>query len=100
MPSPFPGMDPFLEDERHWPSFHHAFVESVRQVLRPGLLDRYRATTAVRLYDAESVPAGAGGLRHCSEEYIEIRHAADDRLVTLLDIVSPANKTTAAGREA
>jgi hypothetical protein len=34
------------------------------------------------------------------EEYIEIRRRNDGRLVTLVEVVSPANKTTAAGRKA
>jgi hypothetical protein len=34
------------------------------------------------------------------EETIEIRHRGDGRLVTLIDVVSPANKTTESGRQA
>ena len=33
------------------------------------------------------------------EEYIEIRQRTDGRLVTLVDVVSPANKTTTQGRQ-
>ena len=36
---------------------------------------------------------------HC-EEYIEIRQRTDGRLVTLVDLASPTNKTAAAGRSA
>src|SRR5207302_1433015 len=39
------------------------------------------------------------GDRH-TEEFIEIRQRGDGRLVTLLDVVSPINKTTASGRQA
>jgi hypothetical protein len=35
-----------------------------------------------------------------SEEFIEIRTRSDNKLVTLLEVVSPANKTTVAGRQA
>src|SRR4029453_4913439 len=35
-----------------------------------------------------------------SEEFIEIRSRTDNKLVTLLEVVSPANKTTPAGRQA
>jgi hypothetical protein len=35
-----------------------------------------------------------------TEEFIEIRSRADGKLVTLLELVSPANKTTPAGRQA
>ena len=34
------------------------------------------------------------------EDYIEIRQRSDSRLITLLDLVSPANKTTQQGRTA
>jgi hypothetical protein len=26
MASPFPGMDPYLEDRAHWPDFHATFI--------------------------------------------------------------------------
>ncbi|MCX7969367.1 MAG: DUF4058 family protein, partial [Armatimonadetes bacterium] len=26
MPSPFPGFDPYLEDERFWHDFHQRFI--------------------------------------------------------------------------
>ena len=42
MPNPFPGMDPFLEDEKLWPVFHHQFAACLYQILLPGLVDRYR----------------------------------------------------------
>ena len=35
-----------------------------------------------------------------SEDFLEIRSRADGRLVTLVEVVCPANKTTPAGREA
>jgi hypothetical protein len=35
-----------------------------------------------------------------TEEFIEVRNRADGRLVTLIEVVSPANKTTPAGRAA
>lgn len=28
MASPFPGMDPYLEDPAFWPDFHHRFLEN------------------------------------------------------------------------
>src|SRR5438309_2121385 len=34
------------------------------------------------------------------EDYLAISERYDGRLVTLLDVLSPANKTTAAGRQA
>jgi hypothetical protein len=84
-------MDPYLEAAGHWPLFQHTFVACLREDLQPGLVDRYRVRVLERHY-------GARGEHH--EEYIEIVRQSDDQLVTLLDVVSPSNKTTAAGREA
>src|SRR5581483_7100702 len=53
MPSPFPGMDPFLEDEGLWPVFQHQLVTCLYQILLPGLVDRYRARVVQRLYTTE-----------------------------------------------
>src|SRR3954447_25566110 len=100
MPSPFPGMDPYLEDERHWPAFQHQFVACLYQILLPGLVDRYRARVGQRQYATE-VPLFTSVIREeHTEEYVEIRQRGDSRLVTLLDVVSPSNKLTAAGRAA
>src|SRR6516164_3823018 len=93
MPSPFPGMDPYLEDEGLWPVFHHQLVMCLYQFLLPGLVDRYRARVCQRYYDA-------GDHTEHHEDYVEIRQRSDDRLVTLLEVVSPANKTAPAGRGA
>ena len=30
MPSPFPGMDPYLEHPRHWQDFHTEFLTTIR----------------------------------------------------------------------
>jgi hypothetical protein len=86
-------MDPYLEDERVWPTFQHQLVSCLYQILLPGLIDRYRARVGQRRYTDEAAAV------RC-EDYIEIRQRSDGRLVTLLDVVSPANKTTTAGRQA
>lgn len=39
MPSPFPGMDPYLEDPAIWPDFHNAFAGDLRAALN-GILPR------------------------------------------------------------
>ena len=43
MPSPFPGMDPYLEDPAIWPDFHHAFAGDIRAVLNTALPRPYYA---------------------------------------------------------
>jgi hypothetical protein len=99
MPSPFPGMDPYLEDERFWPAFHHQLVNCLYQILLPGLVDRYRARVGQRLYVTEQALFTSIIREEHQEEFIEIRHRNDGRLVTLLDLASPSNKTTALGRQ-
>jgi hypothetical protein len=93
-------MDPYLEDEKLWPAFHHQLVSCLYQVLLPGLVDRYRARVGQRLYFTEQALFTSVLREEHHEEYIEIRQRSDGRVVTLLEVVSPTNKTTAAGRKA
>jgi Protein of unknown function (DUF4058) len=100
MPSPFPGMDPYLETAKLWPAFQHQLLACLYQILLPGLVDRYRARVGTRTYVSE-MPLFTSVLREqYTEEFIEIRNRADGKLVTLLEVVCPANKTTPAGRQA
>jgi hypothetical protein len=93
-------MDPYLEDEAVWPGFHHQLVMSLYQILLPGLVDRYRARVNQRYYVNEQALFTSVVREEHHEDYIEIRQRGDGRLVTLVDVVSPANKTTPAGRDA
>jgi hypothetical protein len=100
MPSPFPGMDPYLEDESLWPVFHHQLVTCLYQILLPGLVDRYRARVNQRHYVTEQALFTSVVREEHHEDYVEIRQRADGRLITLVDVVSPANKLMQAGRAA
>jgi hypothetical protein len=100
MPSPFPGMDPFLEAADLWPAFHHQFVAGLYQLLLPGLVDRYRARVSQRVYVTEVALFTSVVRDQHVEELIEIRQRGDGRLVTMIDAVSPANKMTPEGRQA
>ena len=92
MPSPFPGMDPFLEEESLWPWFQHQLAITLKQMLPVEVGDRYWVQILKRRFRV-------GHQEHC-EEYVGIHAEADGRLVTLLDIVSPTDKLTEAGRAA
>ena len=100
MPSPFPGMDPYLEEDGLWPAFHHQLVLCLYQLLLPGLVDRYRARVGQRHYTTEQALFTSVVREEHHEDYIEIRQRSDGRLITLVDVVSPANKLTTAGRSA
>ena len=100
MPSPLPGMDPYLEDDKLWSIFHMHLVHSLYQLLLPGLMDRYRARLAERRHVLEQALFTSIVREEHNEPYLEIRQRADGRLVTVVDVVSPANKTTDSGRQA
>jgi hypothetical protein len=100
MASPFPGMDPYLEDEKLWPVFQHHLVMCLYQVLLPGLVDRYRARIGQRHYVTEQALFTSVVREEHQEEFIEVRQRTDGKLVTLVDVVSPTNKLIGAGRQA
>ena len=49
MPSPFPGMDPYLEHPSLWPDVHTALINEIRYVLTPLLSPRYTARLDVHV---------------------------------------------------
>ena len=49
MPSPFPGMDPFIEDQE-WEDFHSTFNTVMREALAPGVEPRYIVRVERRVY--------------------------------------------------
>jgi len=50
MPSPFPGMNPFLEQDDAWEDFHHDFISRARELLADQVGDRYFVKVETRLY--------------------------------------------------
>jgi hypothetical protein len=40
MPSPFSGMDPYLED-RYWTEFHREMIRTLMAIVAPSLANRY-----------------------------------------------------------
>lgn len=53
MPSPFPGMDPFLEQSLFWSSFHSRLIVAIADVIEPQLGDRYYIEVETRTYQAD-----------------------------------------------
>ena len=49
MPSPFPGMDPFIEGQV-WEDFHPTFITAMREALTVQLRPRYVVRVEVRVY--------------------------------------------------
>lgn len=50
MPTPFPGMDPYLERRSVWEEVHTDLITEIRQFLTPMLRPRYRVAIEQRTY--------------------------------------------------
>jgi hypothetical protein len=53
MKSPFPGMDPFLEEPAFWPDFHIRFINAWCEAIADALPPHYEATLGERVYLVE-----------------------------------------------
>lgn len=128
MASPFPGMDPYLQDPAFWPDFHHRFLdcwcEAVADLLpeaydarlneRVQLLKASEEVTKLLYPDvvvsrgaqpARRIEGGGGTLllepvtiphevfEEVRQVWVEILHRPDRRLVAVLEMLSPTNKT-------
>ncbi len=130
MPSPFPGMDPYLEGYL-WADVHQALAGQIRKQLAPQVEPTYAVRLAVYM-ENDLVPASELGVVYPAVEVVrppqpaprtlregliqtaaiapapvfmplamplpvrlvnvEIRDVARNRLVTAIEILSPANK--------
>ncbi len=79
MPSPFPGMDPYLEGTL-WMGIHSQLTAEIARQLAPKLRPKYLALTTERFV------------------MVEIRESASRQLVTAIEVLSPTNKRSD-GRE-
>src|SRR5207248_8535946 len=50
MPTPFPGMDPYLEQPALWPDVHNGLIAELRNALVPQLRPRYYVALEERKY--------------------------------------------------
>ncbi len=122
MPSPFPGMDPWLEGEEVFPDLHDSLIfllkEAVNAALPPGYVatsrnkvwvdDELRREPDVALFGRDRGSNGNGGTATAlaglvavgqrltpeptEEPYLEIVSTKGKRLVTAVEVVSLANK--------
>src|SRR6516164_1643463 len=58
MPSPFPGMDPYLETPDLWPDVHHELISQIRHQLNPRLRPKYVARVELRVYISDDDDPG------------------------------------------
>ena len=78
MPSPFPGMDPFIESQR-WTSFHDRFIVSLGDALVPQVRPRYVVDVGERVYLEREI-------------FLTLRDRASNEVVTVIEVLSPSNK--------
>jgi hypothetical protein len=88
MPSPFPGVDPFLEDQVYWPEFHSKYIRGAQESLAERVPDDYE----VRLGQRPSLILESDLSEEVVEHRIEIRRFPGRELVTVLELLSPSNK--------
>jgi hypothetical protein len=93
MPSPFPGMDPYLEGDL-WTPFQSLFACEIVLQLSPLLRPAFVALPDKRYYSAGS--RGGDPIPHA---FAVIRKPMLGAIVTWIEIISPASKK-AEGREA
>jgi hypothetical protein len=133
MPSPFPGMNPYLEQDDAWHDFHERFLPAVAERIASQVDPRYivkidehvyihelaaeqrrflgRADLTVgRRSPAAESPVSNAVLEAPLERYlpavdierlafVEIRDRHNRQLVTLIELLSPANKRLGADRD-
>ncbi len=134
MPSPVPGMNPYLEQPDVWHDFHQRFVpriaESLATPIRPGYItkvdehvyihelpgdermllgrpdiavahsgQRQANTAVVHAVDAPAFGVIPLGIDAVHESFIEIRDRETREVVTVIELLSPTNKTPGADRE-
>lgn len=99
MPSPFPGMDPYLEDPALWPDVHHELISVAREFLNRQLRPKYYVRVEERVYiSGEDDPGRSviipdlrigerleGQERILSAEQLALEVAEPVEVVTLLD---------------
>jgi len=62
MPSPFPGMDPYLESPVMWPDVHHELISQIRAALNLTIRPRYVARVELRVYISDDDDPGREAL--------------------------------------
>jgi Protein of unknown function (DUF4058) len=106
MPSPFPGMDPYLEQPVFWSEFHNRLIVAIADAIVPSLLPRYYVGVETRTYrghdDGELLPQEVTLpiSSETKERYLEVREAVMDAVIAVIEVLSPKNKRKGDGRVA
>ncbi len=119
MPTPFPGMDPYLEAEESWRDVQLSLTVKLTETITARLRPRYVVRLKERHYvQVESpwafrkepfLPTAEESTKpirvilpipeEMKEIYLEVTSIPDHVVVTTIEILSPANKQTGKGRD-
>lgn len=91
MPSPFPGMDPFIEKPALWPDFHDALVAEIRWLLQSQLRPRYVALMQERWFVVESDrPIRPDVAVVATDQHSNQRQPVNSGAAAVLDVDAPS----------
>jgi hypothetical protein len=82
-------MDPYLEHPALWPDIHNRLIAAIADTLAEEVAPRYYIGLERRAYLMEEV----------SENFLEIHEVSTGELVTIIELLSPANKLHRQGRK-
>lgn len=88
MPSPFPGMNPYLENSEIWSEFHSRMIVAVADALDDCLSRDYRVAVEKRVYLSEAGESILVGIPDVSVTATTTNRNSDTNLAT---IVQPVN---------
>jgi hypothetical protein len=98
MPSPFPGMNPFLEQEQIWHDFHERFCPLAAELLTRQVRPHYVVRIDEQVYIHE-VQVRLPAVDIQRQSFLEIRDRASREFVTVLELLSPSNKYAGPDRD-
>lgn len=86
MESPFPGMDPYLEEPSGWASMHHWLISVIGEMLIAHVAPNYSVKTEERVYISNDDDP------EVRDRFLTVYDRRSRELVTTLEVVSPWNK--------
>lgn len=117
MPTPFPGMDPYLEGRGLWHQVHTQLIVDVGRALSAQVRPRYRVAIRERVYldvwrpdpllVTSTAPIKAGDPvigelpmpEEVTERFLEIQAVNSGDVITAIELLSPTNKRPGRGRQ-
>ena len=97
MASPFPGMDPFIESQL-WEDFHGDVIPIIRALIVPQVRPRYTVSIERSVFLAHNDGLTVPQSYQVTQKFLALRTRDDDRVVTVIELLSPTNKDDKGGQ--